>query len=55
MGQRVACVAVVSVSFKPSGASTKDARGQKRSKKSRSGVGGGEGEEGRGRKGNACR
>ena len=44
----VACVAVVSVSFKPSGASTKDARGHwaKRSKK----VG-----EGWGRKGNACR
>ena len=47
----IACVAVVSVSFKPSGASTKDARGHlaKRSKKSRSGG------EGRGRKGNACR
>ena len=45
----LACVAVVSVSFKPSGSS---ARGHlaKRSKKRRRGGG-----EGRGRKGNACR
>ena len=52
----VACIAVVSVSFKPSGASTKDARGHwaKRSKKVGTGGGGG-GEGGRGRKGNACR
>ena len=47
-GEEIACVAVVSVSFKPSGSS---ARGHlaKRSKKSRSGG------EGQGRKGNACR
>ena len=42
-GTRLACVAVVSVSFKPSGASTKDARGHwaKRSKKVGAGRGGG--------------
>ena len=41
IAERVACVAVVSVSFKPSGASTKDAQGQKGAKKVERGGGGG--------------
>ena len=46
----LACLAVVSVSYEPSGASTKDARALgKKKQNSRSGG------EGRGRKGNACR